>query len=208
VTIQETTAQLKVRPKLHNIQRQTGIQTKNLKDLTSENDTLKEENNALKSELSSVQDDKESRIRALERELEKLRRDVSVAQSENKKLQEQAFRSVSHGNEPFTNAKTAYGLDNKVLEPAKPRAPSPPPKVHEAPFKPSNPSKQGYNKTINKFPEYKADPIKVAVRQIEDPSSKKDPFKPNNTSFIQRPTPSISLNKANLKSEMSRMSAM
>lgn len=121
-----------------------------------------------------------------------------------KKLQEAPFRSASHGGEAFNNGKKTFGKDDKVLPPAKPLPLTPKGKVHEAPFRPANPSKQGYNKTINKFPEYKSDPIRIAVRKFEDPSNKKDAFRPNNTAFNERPTPSISLNKVNLKSEMSR----
>jgi len=60
---------------------------------------------------------------------------------------------------------------------------------------------------LNKFPEYKSDPLKIAVRKVEESAQKKDPFKPNNTADYQRPTPSISLNKQNLKNEMSRVSS-
>lgn len=31
---------------------------------------------------------------------------------------------------------------------------------HDRAFRPPNPPKTGYNKTIAKFPEYKADPLK------------------------------------------------
>jgi len=48
---------------------------------------------------------------------------------------------------------------------------------HDNPFRPSNPGKQGYNRTINKFPEYKDDPIHVAVRKFEDPSKKREPYR-------------------------------
>jgi len=123
-----------------------------------------------------------------------------------KKLQENPFRTVSHGNNLFVNAKKTFGKDEQVLEPGKPKQRRTLPKLHENPFKPSNPPKRGFNKTISKFPEYKPDPIKVAVRQIADPSKKTDPFKPNNTADYERPTPSISLNKQNLKNEMVRIS--
>jgi len=52
-----------------------------------------------------------------------------------------------------------------------------PKSVHENPFRPSNPGKQGYNRTINKFPEYKPDPIHIAVRKFEDPAKKKEAFR-------------------------------
>lgn len=37
--------------------------------------------------------------------------------------------------------------------------------THEVPFKPSNPPKRGYNKTLDKFPPYVPDPMKVTVRK-------------------------------------------
>jgi len=124
-----------------------------------------------------------------------------------KKLQEAPFRSVSPGNNLFVTTKKTFGKDEKVLQPGQPKPRGALPKLHENPFRPSNPSKVGYNKTISKFPEYKPDPIKIAVRKVVDPASKKDPYKPNNTADFIRPTPSISLNKANLKNEMARISA-
>jgi len=80
-------------------------------------------------------------------------------------------------------------------------------KYHDAPFKPTGNLKTGFNGGLNKFPEYKSDPIKIAVRKVEDPKNKKDPFKPVDTAAYQRPTPSISLNKINLKHEMVRNSS-
>lgn len=124
-----------------------------------------------------------------------------------KKLQEAPFRTVSHGNNLFVSTKKTFGKDEQALEPGKPKPPKTLPKLHEMPFKPSNPPKVGYNKTLDKFPEYKPDPIRVAVRQIVDPSKKQDAFRPNNTADYVRPTPSISLNKQNLKNEMARISA-
>jgi len=124
-----------------------------------------------------------------------------------KKLQEQPFRSVSHGGDNFATVKQTFGKDGKVLAYAPPKPLKEASKTHhEQPFKPSNPSKQGYNKTINKFPQYKEDPIRQAVRQFEDPSKKREAFRPNNTAFNERPTPSVSLNKLNLKNEMIRVS--
>jgi len=123
-----------------------------------------------------------------------------------KKLQEAPFRSVSHGGEAFISSKKTFGKDDKVLKLPQPKAQTPPGKLHETAFKPSNPSKQGYNKTINKFPEYKPDPLRIAVRKIDDGKEKKEPYRPNNTAFCERPTPSVSLNRSNLKKEMTRIS--
>ena len=45
---------------------------------------------------------------------------------------------------------------------------------HDAPFKPSNPSKRGYNKTIAKFPAYKEDPLKFVERNKEKETGSDD----------------------------------
>jgi len=124
-----------------------------------------------------------------------------------KKLQEAPFRTVSHGNNLFVNGKKTFGKDEKVLQPGKFKSVSPRAKLHENPFRPSHPAKVGYNKTLAKFPKYKEDPIKIAVRKIEPAGEKRDAFKLNNPDEGTRPTPSISLNRQNLKNEMARISA-
>jgi hypothetical protein len=125
-----------------------------------------------------------------------------------KKLQEAPFRSVSHGGENFTNSKRQFGKDGQCLKPGPLKAIENKGKMHEAAFRPANPSKYGYNKTIGKFPEYKEDPIRQAVRKHEDASGKRDPFRPNDTGFNIRPSPSVSLNRGNLKNEMARITSM
>jgi len=125
-------------------------------------------------------------------------------QEEKKKLQENPFRSTDHGGRPFSNNKKTFGLEKPLPQP-RPKSVAPPPMISEYPFKPANPAKKGYNKTISKFPEYKPDPMRIVTRKKED--TKKESFKPNNTADYIRPTPSISLNKANLKSELSAISA-
>jgi hypothetical protein len=45
--------------------------------------------------------------------------------------------------------------------PAKKEVPS---LVHDKAFKPSNPAKRGYNKTLAKFPDYQCDPKKPIER--------------------------------------------
>jgi len=122
-----------------------------------------------------------------------------------KKLQEAPFRSTSYGGNNFSTIKQQFGKDGQCLQPGPLKEVVNKSKMHEAPFRPANPSKKGYNKTISKFPEYKEDPIRQAVRKIEDPGNKKEAFRPNNTAFNVRPSPSISLNRANLRNEMTRI---
>jgi len=130
--------------------------------------------------------------------------ELKEKEEQKKKLQETAWRSADHGGRPFSNNKNTFG-SAKPLPQQRPKTVATPPQISEYPFKPSNPSKKGYNKTINKFPEYKPDPIKQATRNRE--VSKKESFKPNNTATLIRPTPSVSLNRANLKTELSALSA-
>jgi len=124
-------------------------------------------------------------------------------EEQKKKLQEASFKSTDHGGRPFTSDRNFYGTTRPLPE-KRPKTVAPPPKISEYPFKPSNPSKQGYNKTINKFPEYKPDPMRIVTRVKEE--TKKETYKPNNTATYIRPTPSISLNRTNLKNELSALS--
>ncbi len=64
----------------------------------------------------------------------------------------------------FATGKEAYGEDRVYAQrsvPPKRR----PLMEHDEPFRPCNPSKRGYNKTINKFPEYKPNPMRVLQRK-------------------------------------------
>ena len=70
---------------------------------------------------------------------------------------------------------------------------------HDKPFKPSNPPKRGYNKTLAKFPAYKEDPKKPITRRVPVEGEEDKPkFKPSyNTK--SRPTPSVATNMRNMK---------
>lgn len=72
--------------------------------------------------------------------------------------------------------------------------------THDAPFRPANPSKKGYNKTIDKFPAYKEDPMRVVTRKAKDEKEDRGLWKPtHNKKTI--PTPSVTTQFKNLKSE-------
>ena len=71
---------------------------------------------------------------------------------------------------------------------------------HDAPFKPSNPPKKGYNKTIDKFPPYKEDPMKPTMRKKTEEGADERKWKPtHNKKTI--PSTSITTNYRNLKTE-------
>lgn len=73
--------------------------------------------------------------------------------------------------------------------------------THDVAFKPANPAKKGYNKTLNKFPEYKADPMRVAIRkkEVEGGDDRKD----WRTTYKRKSAPcqSVVTNFRNLKTE-------
>lgn len=71
--------------------------------------------------------------------------------------------------------------------------------THDMPFKPSNPPRKGYNKTISKFPNYKEDPLRVVERRKE-PEEDKAKWRTTNKKRTV-PCPSVTTNYKNLKSE-------
>ena len=68
---------------------------------------------------------------------------------------------------------------------------------HDKPFRPSQPPKIGYNKTLAPFPDYKEDPLKFVERKMEEEEDKPK-FKPSSLPKT-RPTPSVQTNMRNLK---------
>jgi hypothetical protein len=50
--------------------------------------------------------------------------------------------------------------------------------THDEPFYPSHPPKKGYNKTLEKFPSYKEDPLKPIERKKEEKDADKAKWKP------------------------------
>ncbi len=130
------------------------------------------------------------------RELEKKERD-----EHHSKLQEKPFSNKVKGREVFFNNVQTYGED-RVYPPRTPPLKREPIMTHDVPFKPSNPPKRGYNKTLEKFPPYKEDPMRPVLRKKESPEGADD--KPNfKPTYKKRsvPCPSVSTNYRNLKSE-------
>jgi hypothetical protein len=90
------------------------------------------------------------------RELEKAERKEHHA-----KMQDKAFSQKVRGRETFATIKEAFGEDRDYPN-KKSAPPRQPLMTHDMPFKPSNPPKIGYNKTLDKFPAYIEDPLKFA----------------------------------------------
>lgn len=71
---------------------------------------------------------------------------------------------------------------------------------HDVPFKPSHPPKKGYNKTLDKFPPYKEDPMRVVTRNKSAEQEERGKWKPTHNKKTT-PVNSVTTNFKNLKSE-------
>ena len=113
--------------------------------------------------------------------------------------QDKPFSQKVKGVEAFNSIKEVFGEDRPY--PAK-KAPAPekPPMTHDIAFKPSNPPRKGYNKTLDKFPEYKEDPLRFPERKKEGEDDGKGRWKPT---YYKKtvPSPSVTTNFKNLKTE-------
>ena len=79
------------------------------------------------------------------------------------------------------------------------RTKTPPLMEHDRAFKPSNPAKRGYNKSLSPFPKYVEDPVKHVERNRERENEDEKPkFKPTHIGK-SRPSPSVQTNMRNLK---------
>ena len=71
---------------------------------------------------------------------------------------------------------------------------------HDVPFKPSHPPKKGYNRTLDKFPAYKEDPMRVVTRNKSAEHEERGKWKPTHNQKTTTVT-SVTTNFKNLKSE-------
>ena len=114
------------------------------------------------------------------------------------KLQELPFRQRVGKIDLFNSHRKV--LEEDVPIPPKPEKAKPVIDDERAPFKPSNPPKVGYNKSIGKFPQYLPDPPKPVKRKVPEEGVEEPPkFKMTHNSK-SRPTPSVATNLRNLKS--------
>lgn len=104
----------------------------------------------------------------------------------------------------FNPVKEVFGTDvPPVKEEHTPKRGHTPPHLplHEKPFKPSNPPKRGYNKTLEKFPPYKEDPLKFVERKKPVEGEEERPkFKPSYNKKSMPVVP-VATNVRNLKTE-------
>lgn len=103
------------------------------------------------------------------------------------------FVSTSKNKNLFSSNLEVFG--SQMQPDARRRSFNYPGVSHSKPFKPGNPAKQGYNKTLSKFPDY--------VEEGEQKKKKKKiqinyPWRPNSQGTYARPNPCISIIALNL----------
>lgn len=108
------------------------------------------------------------------------------------------FRSMNAGPYVLNKDKNVYG-NRPPLGPTK-KAWKYKGVQHENNWRPNNPNKKGKMGTLDVFKRLIPDPsaIHKAVRKPEDPN-KKDAFKPSRN-YLTKPSPSVSLNRMNIRS--------
>lgn len=120
------------------------------------------------------------------------------------KVQEKPWSQMVKRRDTFAPVKEVFGTDvplPKVEEVLKGQDPPPHSPLHDKPFKPSNPPKRGYNKTIDKFPPYKEDPLKFVERKKPVEGEEERPkFKPTHSKKTMPMVP-VATNIRNLKTE-------
>ena len=127
--------------------------------------------------------------------------DKKELQEHYAKLQEKPFSQKVKGRDTFQTHKDAYGED-RVYVARKPVGKRLPLMTHEYPFKPSHPPRKGYNKTLDKFPEYKEDPMRAVERKKVAGEQQEEQAKWRHTHRLKsKPTPSVVTSFRNLKSE-------
>jgi len=141
-----------------------------------------------------VPDDYDAAKKARKKELE-----------EHKKLiQETPFKSGAYGNNNFSTNEETYNCKEPTHIPRDPEPPKAKPYEHEAPFKPSHPSKKGMLKGLmGGFPEHMPDPdpagflTKKPAQEGEAPPA----FKVGAPNYTFKPTPSVTTLTRNMRSE-------
>ena len=116
------------------------------------------------------------------------------------KLQDKPFsqRAKTLNNGVFNQPKGIYDVMPEMKE--KPAVIREVNKVeHERAFKPSNPGKKGRGGTLEKFPEYKENPVKATVR-VKPVEGQEEPARwKMTTNSYSKPTPSVACNIRNMK---------
>lgn len=120
-----------------------------------------------------------------------------------KLLQEMPFKSGAYGNNNFSSNTDTYGCDQPSHIPRDPELNKVKPYPHEAPFRPSHPSKKGMLKGLmGEYPEWKPDPDAAGFLMKKQPVEDAPPaFRIGAPNQNFKPTPSVTTMVRNMRSE-------
>lgn len=119
-------------------------------------------------------------------------------------LQEQQFKSMSYGNRCFFSDIETYFSEQPRGIPREVKPFDCGAYPHEAPFRPSHPSKKGYNATLQPFPEHVPDPIPAAATRKAPVEDAPPAWRPGNPREVCNPMPSVQTHMRNLRAEFPR----
>lgn len=118
------------------------------------------------------------------------------------KLQEAPFKGNSYGNNTFDSVIDAYHYDQPYGIPREPKVFNVVVASHEQAFRPSNPSKKGFNATLEPFPEHIPDPVpEPARRKPKDDTEQPPAWRAGAPRECPHPQPSVVTNLRNLRAE-------
>merc|ERR1712093_878983 len=121
------------------------------------------------------------------------------------KLQEQHFKSMCYGNKAFEPDIEAYHHDQPCGIPRDKKVENLNAYPHEAPFRPSQPTKKGFNGTLEPFPEHIPDPVPAPPGRRPPPAEDAPPaWRPGCPRQVTNPMPSVMTSLRNLRCEHPR----
>jgi hypothetical protein len=112
------------------------------------------------------------------------------------------FKSMAYGNGNFSSHTETFGGATQTHIPRDPVPSNIIPYEHEAPFKPSHPSKKGMLKGLmGEFPAHMPDPYGTTAVRKEVVEDKPDPFRLGFAARNPKPTPSVTTLTRNMRAE-------
>lgn len=117
------------------------------------------------------------------------------------KMQEMPFKSNNYGNNTFDTVIDAYHYDQPYGIPREEKVSQISVATHEQAFRPSNPSKKGFNATLEPFPEHMPDPVpEPARRKPKDDTEQPPSWRAGAPRECPKPDASVMTNLRNLRS--------
>lgn len=117
------------------------------------------------------------------------------------KMQEAPFRGNDYGNQTFDTVYDAFHYDQPYGIPREERPFNVVIATHEQAFRPSNPSKKGFNAALEPFPEHVPDPVPEPAKRKPKVDEGPPAWRPGAPRELSNPQPSVVTNTRNLRAE-------